>query len=212
MKQHSFQKGDLVVCKGYQWRGIFQEIDEYGSAHFRDGSVPCVCQISELTHDRDFGVGDWVRYECVKPMPLSHLLRDGIQGKIVECLNETVSVRFSEHGELFGLKDNLVKIAPPAEENVDKADTVIIEHDQWGRVEGVDKSGFNWRKNGALYTHLDGWMEVKPKRWVPVEVAIKEGGLVALANVNNNKFMPRHFNLDPGYRWKTVEIEREVEG
>ena len=222
MKKHSFQKGDRVVGLGV--KGVYErpygDIDDNEHLIRRDDGEAEVhapfwwFDGVDLQHDRDFCVADWVRYECVKPMPLSHLLRDGMQGKVVECLKETVSVQFSENGGLFVLKDNLIKIAPPAEEKVDKADTAIIEHDRWGRVEGVERDtlGAPWAKNGACYYPGDGWREVKPKRWVPVECEkigndtgirvsiIEEGGAV----------YSQYYSLPKRHRWKTVEIEREI--
>lgn len=45
--------------------------------------------------------------------------------------------------------------------------TIIIEHPEFGRVEGVkfvNQMGIygHWRKNGAIYASSDGWREVKP--------------------------------------------------
>lgn len=95
------------------------------------------------------------------------------------------------------------------------SEKVTIEHDQWGRVEGAvwDMAGF-WVYHGANYFSEDGWREVKPKRWVRY----------ALQETHNNdpwRYLSvwfkedstaTKFELPPGYRWKTVEIEREVEG
>ena len=222
MKKHSFQKGDRVVGLGV--KGVYErpygDIDDNEHLIRRDdGEAEAHAPFwwfdgVDLQHDRDFQVGDWVRYECVKPMPLSHLLRDGMQGKVVECLKETVSVQFSEHGGLFVLKDNLVKIAPPTEEEV----SITIEHDQWGRVEGVEKAWSprdlsHWAKeeNGrkTIFNESKGWREVKPKRWVPVCVAF-DGSMRNLKIGSRNNPYEVYFILPEGYRWKTVEIEREV--
>ena len=224
MKKHSFQKGDRVVGLGV--KGVYErpygDIDDNEHLIRRDdGEAEAHAPFwwfdgVDLQHDRDFHVADLVRYECVKPMPRSHLLRDGMQGKVVECLNETVSVQFSEHGGLFVLKDNLVKIAPPAEENV--SETVTIEHDQWGRVEGVynaNSVAFFKKERGVemWYNKNEGWREVKPTRWVPMDYEIQREGKTLVAWVNASaETYPMHFHLGKGYRWKTVEIEREVEG
>lgn len=86
---------------------------------------------------------------------------------------------------------------------------VTIEHDQWGRVEGVERDtlGAPWAKNGACYYPGDGWREVKPRRWVPVETWIGARGDSTTLDVAD---VVLHLPL--GYRWKTVEIEREEEG
>ena len=226
MVKHSFKKGDRVVCRETDRRGVFSHFcGKEAYFHADDGVFDCKetgtfwVHRNNLEHDRDFCVADWVRYECVKPMPLSHLLRDGMQGKVVECLKETVSVQFSEHGGLFVLKDNLVKIAPPTEEKVAKADTITIEHDQWGRVEGVEKAWSprdlsHWAKeeNGrkTIFNESKGWREVNPTRWVPVCVAF-DGSMRNLKIGSRNNPYEVYFILPEGYRWKKAEIEREEE-
>lgn len=236
MKQHSFRKGDLVVCKGYGWRGVFQEIaKKHGDAHFLGGNIPCVCNISELQHDRDFQVGDWVRYKGICSTNTPKL--NGRIGKIERIENGAIAYvpDFCPLASGSVFLENLVKIAPPTEEiqltgtqkmankMIDSQydpQPVTIEHDQWGRVDGVGRNmepcqplNVMWEKDGACYTEFHGWREVKPKRWVPVKIELgRTNGRTLAAYVNNQESYPHHFNLPPSYRWKTVEIEREVEG
>lgn len=166
-----------------------------------------------VVHDRDFSVGDWVRYEGVDSYSVA--AKEGQIGQITKIWssdNETwakakgIYSVLAQDEELVNNINNLVKIAPPEEGKVEKVDTVTIEHDQWGRVEGVrwahgELDG--WEKDGAIRLVCDGWREVKP-RWVPVETHI-----VCLSRLFGNGIC---LDLPPGHRWKTVEIEREVEG
>lgn len=92
-------------------------------------------------------------------------------------------------------------------------ETVTIEHDQWGRVDGVGRNmescrplNVMWEKDGACYTEFHGWREVKPTRWVPCEgIAYNEHSIFFQKPIEPVR-------LPDGYRWKTVEIEREEEG
>ena len=97
---------------------------------------------------------------------------------------------------------------------MEKTETTTIEHDQWGRVEGVEKAWSprdlsHWAKeeNGrkTIFNESKGWREVKPKRWepVPVDLSIEAGRHVLRCDKSC-------FILPQGYRWKTVEIERKV--
>ena len=94
---------------------------------------------------------------------------------------------------------------------------VDIEHDQWGRVEGVIKAWSprdlsHWAKeeNGrkTIFNESKGWREVNPTRWVPVCVAF-DGSMRNLKIGSRNNPYEVYFILPEGYRWKTVEIERE---
>ena len=93
-------------------------------------------------------------------------------------------------------------------------ETVTIEHDEWGRVEGVTREDvYHWWKNEKKRViHFyggDGWREVPKTKWVPVyyEIVRNRKALVVVTNA-----LPYHssFDLPTGYRWKTVEIEKEV--
>lgn len=85
-------------------------------------------------------------------------------------------------------------------------DKVIIEHPEHGRVEGAVLSihGVSWLKDGAHRYRDDGWREVKPKKWVFCNVQIS-GTLPCLDTLDLNGFV---YRLQPGYRWKRVEIEK----
>ena len=100
---------------------------------------------------------------------------------------------------------NLVKIAPPADEQTSDPETTTIEHDQWGRVEGVSKVNYGWSKEGAIYQPNWGWREVKPKRWepVPVDLSIEAGRHILRCDRSC-------FILPLGYRWESVVIKKEV--
>ena len=103
---------------------------------------------------------------------------------------------------------------------MEKTETTTIEHDQWGRVEGVEKAWSprdlsHWAKeeNGRkmIFNESKGWREVKPKRWVP-EAAAFDGDMRNLKLNFRNGSYQTWFILPEGFRWKTAEIEREVEG
>ena len=195
---------------------------------------------TDLQHDRDFQAGDWVRYEPRVPEDRYGAIdADYVAGPLtIEKIREDGGYEILAHDREGRLSrackpDNLIKITPPTkekinktntviienlltdfikimqQEKVDKADTAIIEHDRWGRVEGVERDtlGAPWAKNGACYYPGDGWREVRPKRWVSVDVAfhINERE-VRLLDGSDIRFIVPH-----GYRWKTVEIEKEVE-
>ena len=104
----------------------------------------------------------------------------------------------------------------PAAKSVMKA--VSIEHDEWKIVSGVqpvwygDRSGIEgWTKEGAMRYKLEGWREVKEKKWGLVDTSIDRDGKTLVAWVNNPvDTYPVHFNLEEGYRWKTVLIEKEL--
>ena len=94
---------------------------------------------------------------------------------------------------------------------MEKTETTTIEHDQWGRVEGVynaNSVAFFKKERGVemWYNKNEGWREVKLKRWVPVETWIGARGDSTTLDVAD---VVLHLPL--GYRWKTVEIEREEE-
>ena len=226
--EQTFKKGDRVVCSSDQGLGTFHHVRGDLTFILRDdgkcyNNKPYYTHnMGNLTHDRDFSVGDWVRYEGTHPtVPDSHL--NGQIGKIKELLNQdTVSVSDIYDGAGI-FKCNLVKIAPPAEGSMskhtdfgvrveipDELETVTIEHDQWGRVEGVynaNSVAFFKKERGVemWYNKNEGWREVKPKRWVPVETWIGARGDSTTLDVAD---VVLHLPL--GYRWKIVEIEREI--
>lgn len=184
MKEHTFQKGDRIIHKehgGGTYVGlnklghamIMREDLIYGaSGEYWTTSIYCV------KHDRDFRVGDWVRYEGVYETNTSKL--NGRTGRVDSIKDNGVAYVNSFYPLISGyvFLDNLVKIAPPQEEKgerigfakyPDLSNTVTIKHPEHGRVEGVSAVGsFGWIKHGAYYFHCDGWEEVKPKKWVDV--------------------------------------------
>ena len=88
-------------------------------------------------------------------------------------------------------------------------DKVTIEHDHWGRVEGVGHYNhwqLAWCKQGAIYRQADGWREVKAKKWVSWVVPLFEGQTV-IDLLDSGRTL---IKLPSGYRWKRVEIEKEV--
>ena len=110
---------------------------------------------------------------------------------------------------------------------MEKTETTTIEHDQWGRVEGVGKAWSprdlsHWMKeeNGrkTIFNESKGWREVKPTRWVPVRMEITRDGRTLQAWINDPKTYPMNFNLDRDmgrYRWREdgrggFLIEKEV--
>ena len=233
MMKHTFQKGERVVCDDGE-KGTYYQPNKETGGHLllrdnRDCSswAPYYSHTTKgLRHDRDLAVGDWVRYEGVDGNSVT--AKEGQIGQITKIWssgNETWAKAKGIHSNLARYQEpvnginNLVKIAPPAEEKVDKADTVIIEHDQWGRVEGVEKAWSprdlsHWAKEEndrkTIFNESKGWREVNPTRWVPVCVAF-DGSMRNLKIGSRNNPYEVYFILPEGYRWKKAEIEREEE-
>lgn len=100
------------------------------------------------------------------------------------------------------------------------SDMVTIEHAEHGRVEGVKAGVFGpspgldgWIKGGAVRFVIDGWREVRPKRWVQYAKQELQGDIRWKhlgVWFEGDKTVTR-FTLPEGYRWRAVEIEREVE-
>ena len=211
--KHTFQKGDRVVGLGA--KGVYErpygDIDDNEHLIRRDdGEAEAHAPFwwfdgVDLQHDRDFHVADWVRYAGTEAATEGLANRCGkivsIKGKWIEISGFPV-VCYNE---------NLVKIAPPTEEKM--SEKVTIEHDQWGIVAGVcnaNSSAFFKKERGVemWYNKNDGWREVRSKRWVPVCVAF-DGSMRNLKIGSRNNPYEVYFILPEGYRWKTVEIERE---
>ena len=276
MMKHTFQKGDRVVCDDGE-KGTYYQPNKETGGHLllrdnRDCSswAPYYSHTTEgLTHDRAFQVGDWVRYE--KADSVGDAKMNGKVGVITKVSSNVYPCANVDGIASMLLQANLVKIAPPEEEQAAKADTVTIEHhekgivkgvikevnnavvrwrrkafdttsyyyesegwremcdkpktvtiehSQWGRVEGVIKAWSprdlsHWMKeeNGrkTIFNESKGWREVKPKRWVS-EAAAFDGDMRNLKLNFRNGSYQTWFILPEGFRWKTAEIEREVEG
>ena len=276
MGRHSFKKGDRVVLTDQVGRpsGTLVDASQSNNVSIKrdDGKKSEYDQALWFTfaryveHDRAFQVGDWVRYE--KADSVGDAKMNGKVGVITKVSSNVYPCANVDGIASMLLQANLVKIAPPEEEQAAKADTVtiehhekgivkgaikevdnavvrwrrkafdvtsyyyesegwremcdkpqvfIIEHDQWGRVEGVGKAWSprdlsHWMKeeNGrkTIFNESKGWREVKPKRWVPVCVAF-DGSMRNLKIGSRNNPYEVYFILPEGYRWKTVEIERE---
>ena len=196
MDKHTFKVGDRVfgqVCTDdKKVPGVFVKMGGYGTHGCiirRDDGVDGIEKglywFADYltTHDTDFQVGDWVRYEGIHPLVVSPLL----EGKIgqIDYRHGDSSAGISQfHMQASGVvfTENLVKIQPPQEEKKmvirrKHLDEVIIHNVSPGDVhyKGRVIPGFYQEITGNFYPSSE-WEPVE--EWVKIEVRENEWATV----------------------------------
>lgn len=184
MKKHTFKQGDRVfgqICTGdLKIPGVFVKMGGWmqkGCIIRRDDGVsgiePGLYWFANYltTHDTNFQVGDWVRYEKVDEIGTEEW-----NGKV------GIITWVDDDGERFPaanvdgiaerlLQANLVKIQPPQETHVKP---INIKHEKYGIVKGVNvlQGGLDhgFTKDGAHYFVGNGWSQVPEVEWITIQV------------------------------------------
>lgn len=207
MDKHTFKVGDRVFGQmstgAKKVPGVFVKIggsQNDGCVIRRDDGVsgiePGLYWYGKhlTTHDTDFQVGDWVRYEGVHPRVVSPLL-EGKVGKIEYLDGDSCAGIPQFHIQSGGVvyKENLVKIQPPQEESDNtivhvftsytnkeekmdkKEEQVDIVHRETGEivrdVEGVLNPCYTWKKtqdDRETTFSIEHWKRYE--EWVKIEV------------------------------------------
>lgn len=204
MEKHTFKPGDRVfgqVCTGdVKVPGVFVKMGGY---HFHgciirrddgvDGIEKGLYWFADCltTHDTDFQVGDWVRYEQVIPeTQYGEIDKEYInQPLTISGVRSDGGINILAHDEPFRInrvceKENLVKIQSPQEVHV-----VIQEKESNNRrVHGVKECMIDgvkgWRKdeeNRMLFYPSTHWEPLT--EWVTIQV--EKGGFDKLKMYEN---------------------------
>lgn len=200
MGKHAFKVGDRVIvytrlkydCVEGQ-KGFIRErncedgvrVSFDNGKYNRIGEDIWYVHNNDLTHDTDFQVGDWVRYEGVEDGHVPEL--EGEVGIVTRTTGfSTVGVKFPAHWNPYAIwnKANLVKIQPPQEESDNTIVHVLTSYTN----KEEKKMDIRRKADGAIVrdvkeTHEVGykWVKYSPdcrteyseEYWEPVEEWVK---------------------------------------